>query len=132
MDEARLRSVPLFAGLSKRQRRRLAQLADEIDVPEGIDLVREGEFAYELFVIAEGTARVKRREGGDVAELGPGDCVGEMGVMGDLRRNASVVSTSAVIAIVMTPQDFHAMTREMPAVAGRIRALVAERTQALG
>jgi CRP-like cAMP-binding protein len=131
MDEARLRSIKLFEGLSKRQRRRVAQLCDEVDVPEGLDLVREGEFAYELFVIADGTARVTRHEGGDVAELGPGDCFGEMGVIGDLRRNASVVSTSVVTAIVMTPQDFRAMTREMPTVAARIQGLVAERTQAL-
>jgi CRP-like cAMP-binding protein len=130
MDEGRLRSISLFEGLSKRQCRRLAQLADEIDLPEGRDLVREGEFAYELFVIAEGTARVSR-EGGDVADLGPGDCFGEMGVIGHLRRNASVVSTSPMTAIVMTPQDFRAMSREMPGVASRIQALVAERAQAL-
>jgi CRP/FNR family transcriptional regulator, cyclic AMP receptor protein len=131
MDEARLRSVALFEGLSKRECRRLAQLCDEVDVPEGVDLVREGEFAYELFVIAEGTARVTRHEGGDIAELGPGDCFGEMAVIGHLRRNASVISTSPMTAIVMTPQGFHAMTREMPTVAGRIQAMVAERTKAL-
>ena len=129
MDERRLRSIALFEGLSKRQRQRVAQLCDEVDVPEGIDLVREGEFAYELFVIEEGTARVTRHDD-EVAELGPGDCVGEMGVVSHARRNASVVSTSPMTAIVMTPQGFHAMTREMPAVADRIQALVAERTQA--
>jgi cAMP-dependent protein kinase regulator len=131
MDEAHLKSIPLFQGLSKRDRRRMCQLADVIDVPEGKDLVREDEFAYEFFVIEEGSAEVSRREGGHIADLGPGDFFGEMGVLDDLRRNASVVSRTPVTAIVMTTQDFRAMSREMPAVAERIRTTVAERTRAL-
>ena len=132
MDEAHLKSVPLFQGLSKRDRRRMCQLADVVDVPEGKDLVREDEFAYEFFVIEEGSVEVSRREGGHIADLGPGDFFGEMGMLQDLRRNASVVSRTPLTAIVMTPQDFRAMSREMPAVAERIRATVAERTRALG
>jgi cAMP-dependent protein kinase regulator len=132
MDEAHLKSVPLFQGLSKRDRRRMCQLADVVDVPEGKDLVREDEFAYEFFVIEEGSVEVSRREGGHIADLGPGDFFGEMGMLQDLRRNASVVSRTPLTAIVMTSQDFRAMSREMPAVAERIRATVAERTRALG
>ena len=132
MDEAHLKSVPLFQGLSKRDRRRMCQLADVVDVPQGTDLVREDEFAYEFFVIEEGEVEVSRHEGGHVANLGPGDFFGEMGVLDDVRRNASVVSRTALTAIVMTTQDFRAMSREMPAVAERIRATVAERTRALG
>ena len=132
MDEAHLKSVPLFQGLSKRDRRRMCQLADVVDVPEGKDLVREDEFAYEFFVIEEGSVEVSRREGGHIADLGPGDFFGEMGMLEDLRRNASVVSRTPLTAIVMTSQDFRAMSREMPAVAERIRATVAERTRALG
>ena len=131
MDEAHLRSLELFEGLSKRDRGRMAELADVVDVPVGKDLVREDEFAYEFFVIEEGSAEVSRRDGGHVADLGPGDCFGEMAILDHLRRNASVVSRTPVTAIVMTSQDFRAMSREMPAVAERIRAIVAERTRAL-
>src|SRR4051794_37825 len=100
MDEAHLSSVPLFEGLSKRDRRRMAQLADVVDLPAGTDLVRQDEVDYEFFVIEEGSAEVSRLEGGHVAHLGPGDCFGEMGMLDDLRRNASVVSRTPVTAIV--------------------------------
>ena len=56
MDEAHLRSLELFEGLSKRDRGRMAELADVVDVPAGKDLVREDKFAYEFFVIEEGSA----------------------------------------------------------------------------
>ena len=98
MDEAHLRPLELFEGLSKRDRGRMAELADVVDVPAGKDLVREDKFAYEFFVIEEGSA---------------------------------VVSRTPVTAIVITSQDFRAMSREMPAVAERIRAIVAARTRAL-
>src|SRR3954463_10302840 len=70
MDEAHLRSLELFEGLSNRDRGRMA--ADVVDVPAGKDLVREDKFAYEFFVIEEGSAEVSRRDGGHVADLGPG------------------------------------------------------------
>jgi CRP-like cAMP-binding protein len=60
MDEARLRGIPLFAGLGKKERREVAKQADEVDVEAGRHLVREGEFAYEFFAIEEGTADVRR------------------------------------------------------------------------
>jgi CRP-like cAMP-binding protein len=75
MDESELRSIPLFQSLTSEERRAIAPHADEIDVPEGTELVRQGEFAYEFFVIEEGTAEVNR-DGEHVAELGPGDFLG--------------------------------------------------------
>ena len=62
MDAAQLEGITLFAGLSKRERARVAQLADEVDLPEGRQIVREGAFAYELFVIEKGTAEVRRHD----------------------------------------------------------------------
>src|ERR687894_2357090 len=100
MDEARLREIPLFAGLGKKERREVAKQADEVDVEPGRHLVREGEFAYEFFAIEEGTAEVRR---GDqlLAELGPGDFFGEMGLLEDTRRNATVVATAPLKVVVM-------------------------------
>ena len=80
MDESQLRRVPLFAELSKGERKRVAQLADEGDIPAGKHLTREDAFAYEFFAIEDGTAEVHvgdRR----VRDLGPGDFFGEMGEM---------------------------------------------------
>jgi CRP-like cAMP-binding protein len=130
MDESSLRSVPLFESLSSDERRTIAQHADEIEVPEGTELVRQGEFAYEFFVLEEGTADVVR-DGERVAELGPGDFLGEMGIVGKVVRNATVVTTSPARAIVMTEQAFRSTRALNPAIAERIEAAVEERCTAL-
>ena len=130
MDEHSLRSVPLFGSLSSDERRAIAQHADEIEAPEGTELVRQGEFAYEFFVLEDGTAEVKR-DGERVAELGPGDFLGEMGIVANAVRNATVVTTSPARAIVMTEQAFRSMRRLNPAVADRIQAAVEERCPAM-
>jgi CRP/FNR family cyclic AMP-dependent transcriptional regulator len=126
MDERELDSVSLFESLHGEERRAVAQHADKIEVPEGTELVRQGEFAYEFFVIEEGSAEVKR-DGDHVADLGPGDFLGEMGIVAKAVRNATVVTTSPTRAIVMTEQAFRSMSRLNPAVAGRIQAAVEER-----
>ena len=130
MDESRLKPIPLFAGLSKKQLRTVSQLADEVDVETGRHLVREGEFAYEFFAIEEGTAEVRR---GDqlLAELGPGDFFGEMGLVGDVPRIASVVATTPMTVIVMTGQAFRGVDREHPEVAKTIRKAIEERCRQL-
>jgi CRP/FNR family cyclic AMP-dependent transcriptional regulator len=130
MEEARLKAAPLFAGLSRKEIRALAPRADEVDLEEGRAIVREGEWPYEFFALEEGTAEVRR---GDqvLAELGPGDFFGEMGVVSDRRRNATVVATSPVTVIVMTAQAFRQTAREMPEVADKIRAAIEERNRQL-
>ena len=130
MEESELRSVPLFESLSADERRTFAQHADEIDVPEDTELVRQGEFAYEFFVIVEGSAEVLR-DGERIAELGPGDFLGEMGIVAKAVRNATVVTTSPARVIAMTGQAFRSMARTSPAVADRITAAVEERCHAM-
>jgi CRP-like cAMP-binding protein len=130
MDERKVSEINLFAGLSRGERRQVATCADEVAVEEGRKLVREGEFAYEFFVIEEGRAEVLR-DGEHVAHLGPGDYLGEMGIVGQARRNASVVARSPMSLVVMTEQDFRGMTRAMPAVADRIQQTVQQRSETL-
>jgi CRP/FNR family transcriptional regulator, cyclic AMP receptor protein len=130
MDETRLESIPLFAGLSKKERRGVAQRADEVDIDEGREIVREGEFPYEFFAIEEGTAEVKRGEQ-HLAELGPGDFFGEMGLIGKAPRNASVIARSPVTAVVMTGSAFRQIDRELPGVAKQIRKAIDERNRQL-
>lgn len=130
MDEAGLKTIPLFAGLSRKARRAVAQRADEVDLAEGRYVVREGEFPYEFFAIESGTAEVKR---GDqfLAELGPGDFFGEMGLVGDMRRNASVIASSPMTVIVMTGPAFRQTAREEPEVAKGIQKAIEERCRHL-
>jgi CRP/FNR family transcriptional regulator, cyclic AMP receptor protein len=130
VDEGRLKELDLFSGLSRRERKSLAQHADELDIPEGRQLVREGDFAYEFFVIESGRAEVVR-DGEHVADLGPGDFLGEMGIVARATRNASVIARSPMTVVVMTEQEFRSMERAIPSVAERIRQAVEERSRAL-
>jgi CRP-like cAMP-binding protein len=131
MDASHLDGLPLFAGLSKKERQLVAQHADEVSIAAGRELVHEGSIAWEFFVIESGRAEVRH---GDqlVASLGPGDFFGEMGVLAaDGRRTASVVATEPVSAIVMAAHELKAIAAAMPEVAARLRAAIAERTQQL-
>lgn len=130
MEESELRSIPLFESLSSEERRAIAPHVDEIEVPEGTELVRQGEFAYEFFIIDDGTAEVMR-DGERIAELGPGDFLGEMGIVGKVVRNATVVTTSPARVIVMTEQALRSLVRTNPGVADRITAVVEERSLAM-
>ncbi len=130
MDENSLRSIALFDSLPGDARRAIAQHADELDVPEGTELARQGDFAYEFFVIEEGGADVLR-DGDKIAALGPGDFLGEMGIVNKAVRNATVVTTAPSRVIVMTEQGFRSMSRTNPAVASRIAAAVEQRCQSL-
>jgi CRP/FNR family transcriptional regulator, cyclic AMP receptor protein len=120
MDPKHLNEIPLFAGLSKDQRGEVARVADEIDIEAGKRLVSEGRFGYEFFVIANGTAEVVRGEE-HIADLGPGDFFGEMALLGDTTRNADVVASSQMTAMVMTDSAFRSLARKMPEVADEIR-----------
>ena len=130
MDESRLTSIALFESLPRDARRAVAQHADEVDVSEGTELVRQGEFAYEFFVLENLGADVMR-DGERIAQLGPGDFLGEMGIVSQAVRNATVVTTSAGTVIVMTSQAFRSMKQSNAAVASQIEAAVEERCQAL-
>ena len=130
MDDARLARLPLFESLSKKECREVARRADEVDLEEGKHLVREGDFSYEFFVIEDGSAEVLI-DGERVAELGPGDFFGEMGLLEHQQRSASVVASSPLTVVVMTGSAFRQVAREMPAVGEKISATVKERCQAL-
>ncbi len=120
MDPSRLKQIPLFAKLSDQERRRAAQWADEVDVPAGERLVNQGAFAHEFFVITEGTAEVTKDDE-RLVELGPGDFFGEMALLEDERRTASVVAKTPMRVVVMFGRDFRTMEHEMPNVAHEIR-----------
>jgi len=126
MDAERLRSIPLFDGLSRNERQQVARWADEVDVEPGRHLVDQGEFPHEFFVIEEGAADVLV-DGERIAALGPGDFFGEIALLEHHRRTASVVATSPLRAIVMHSRDFVSMEETMPEVAERVREAMRQR-----
>jgi CRP/FNR family transcriptional regulator, cyclic AMP receptor protein len=126
VDAKDLEGVALFSSLSGKEREQIARHADEVSVPAGTELAREGEFAHEFFVVQEGTAEVRR---GDevINELGPNDFFGEIGLLERDRRTASVIATSPLRVIVMFQREFRQMERDYPEVADRIRAAIRAR-----
>ena len=126
MNRDQLKGVRLFSSLSKKELDRLVQWTDQISVGEGHELAKEGEFAHEFFVIEKGTADVLK-DGERIAELGPGDFFGEIGLIETERRTATVVATTPMELIVMFQREFKQMEQEMPAVADRVRAAIRAR-----
>jgi CRP-like cAMP-binding protein len=126
MDSTRLEGVGIFSGLSKKELGQLAQWTDEVSVSAGQALAAEGTFAHEFFVIEEGSAEVTQ-DGERIAELGPGEFFGEIGLLETERRTASVVATTPMQLIVMFQREFKQMEKEMPAVADRIRTAIRAR-----
>jgi CRP-like cAMP-binding protein len=129
MDAEKLKAVPLFSDMSPDERRKVAQWADEIDVGEGKELVRQHGLGHEFFAILEGTATVTDGDR-QLAELGPGDYFGEVALLESERRTANVTSTSPMKLIVMSRSDFLAMSRSMPDAAANLRATIAGRLSA--
>jgi CRP-like cAMP-binding protein len=126
MQTAQLAKVEFFSDLSKRELEQLAQWTDQVSVAQGRELVREGEFAHEFFLIEDGIADVLH-DGKTIATLGPGDFFGEIGLLETERRTASVVAASDMQLIVMFQREFKQMEREMPNVAERVRSAIRAR-----
>lgn len=128
MDPARLKKIPVFADVDDEELRHIANLMAEVSVPEGKELVREGDYAYDVIVIEEGTASVEK--GGEkVADVGPGDVVGEMGVLERAQRNATVVATSPMRLFTLTGWDIRRLRKSAPDAVDHIRSVVAERKE---
>ncbi|HLM08685.1 MAG TPA: cyclic nucleotide-binding domain-containing protein [Thermoleophilaceae bacterium] len=126
MDEAALRGIELFDGLSRKQRKLLALRADEVDVEPGTVLCSKGKTPHEFFVIEQGTARVVR-DGQFLNELGPGDFFGEMGLLEDAPRNADVVAETPLTLMVLSGPAFKELEREAPKLARRLSRSVEQR-----
>jgi CRP/FNR family cyclic AMP-dependent transcriptional regulator len=130
MKAEELRSLPLFAQLDDDALRELSVWLDEVKVSEGKHLVDEGDYAYDLFVIVEGSAEVTR-EGEPLAELGPGDFFGEMGVLSDEgRRNATVVAKSPMKLLTLASYDVDRMKKKAPEMLDRLKSAIEERSRA--
>jgi CRP-like cAMP-binding protein len=126
MDEAKLRDIPMFAKLSRKQRKLLALRADEVEVRPGKLVCRKGESANELYVIERGTAKVVRDDQ-YLDELGPGDFFGEMGVLEDAPRNANVVATTPMTLMIVSGPALRQLEREHPQLASRINRTIEQR-----
>ena len=110
-----LKQVPLFSDCSKRELQEIARVTDEVDVPAGFMLTSEGASGQELVVIVEGKADVSRR-GRKINSVTNGDFVGEIAIVTEAPRTASVKTTEPTYALVVTRRDFRALMKRVPSI----------------
>ena len=121
-----LAEIPLFASLSEASREQLARWFEATAVGEGVRLTGEGAAGYSFFILAEGGA-VVTSEDTTLANLGPGDFFGEVAILGDGRRSATVMTTSPAKLLVMFGGEFRRLQQEHPELADRIEEAMRER-----
>jgi CRP/FNR family transcriptional regulator, cyclic AMP receptor protein len=125
-----LRSVSLFSDLGQRDLEQVAQLADEVDLPAGHVLMREGENGSQAFIIASGEARVERG-GRELATLGPGSVLGEMALLAEGPRVATATLTKPSRLFVLAHREFHSLMETQASVRDCVLNEVARRLRGL-
>jgi CRP-like cAMP-binding protein len=127
MDANQLRQIPLFSDAADDELQKLGRFAESVEFNERAEIIREGDFSRTLLAIEEGTVEVTR--GGEhVANLGPGDIFGEVGVLNDAVRNATVTATSRLKLIIMDQFEVQRLKEKAPEIYARIDRLAAERS----
>jgi putative iron-dependent peroxidase len=123
---ALLSGVPLFQGLDASQIERLAELADEVEAPDGAVLMRQGEAGHEFFVVASGHVLVER-DGQRLARLGPGDFFGEIALIDGRPRTASATADGDTWLLVLDHGEFDTMIEDFPGLGRQVARALAER-----
>jgi CRP-like cAMP-binding protein len=115
-----LERVRLFSGLNRRQLRKLAQQVKEREFRPGVAVVKEGTMSgVGFFIVAEGEAAVSV-DGQEVARLGPGDYFGELALISEDVRAATVTAATRLRCLVIAFWDFRRFARENPDVSWKL------------
>ncbi len=117
-----LRLIPLFKNLTDSQRALASDRLTEVHAELGAVIARQGDFAYHLFVVMEGTAAVTIDDE-VVTSLGPGSSFGEIGLLEHGRRTANVVAATPMRLLTMSSEDFEAVSAEAPEFAAHARTI---------
>jgi CRP-like cAMP-binding protein len=123
-----LDDVPLFQSLPDDVRHKFATWVSELEVPEGQHLADEGEYAYDLFIIKDGTAEVIQN-GKTVATLGEGEFFGEMGVLERAPRNATVVAKTPMTLLTLSSWDVKRLESKSPEAMQQLQEVIRQRRQ---
>jgi CRP/FNR family cyclic AMP-dependent transcriptional regulator len=125
-----LKRAPLFEGLSKKELTLLARVSEDMELDAGTVLCKEGELGHEFFVIVEGETEVTRK-GKKLAKRSGGDFVGEIALLEEVPRTATVKAKTPLRVFVLTSRDFHHLLEESPQVERKVLRALAKRVAAL-
>jgi CRP-like cAMP-binding protein len=121
-----LRAVPLFSGCTSKELGQISALGDELHQPAGAELTTEGVKGREFFVLIEGTVEA-RRKGRRVATFETGDFFGEIALLTESPRTATVIAVTPVRLLVISGQSFRRLLGDTPSIQGKVLAALAER-----
>lgn len=124
-----LARCPFFEGLSRGELLELAKVTEDMEVEEGKVLTREGQSGSEFFVIVDGEVSVTK-DGQEIRTLGPGDFFGEIALLEDTPRTATVVAKTPLRFFVLTRQSFRSMLAHQPELEQKVLAALEERVRA--
>jgi CRP/FNR family cyclic AMP-dependent transcriptional regulator len=125
-----LKKAPLFEGLSKKELTQLARNSEDVEVDAGKVLVKEGAVGQEFFVIVDGKVKITRK-GRTLATRGAGDFVGEIALLEDTRRTATVTADTPVRFFVLTRGAFHKLLDDNPGVERKVLSALGRRLMEL-
>lgn len=128
IDEA-IANVPLFEGLTKNEFRLASRLSTAIEVPAGTVLAHEGAIGNEFLIVLEGHVHVLHGEQ-VIATRGPGSPLGEIALLGNRPRTATLVAKTRVRAQVASKKEFDGLLAAVPMISERLRSTMAERLAA--
>jgi CRP/FNR family cyclic AMP-dependent transcriptional regulator len=131
---AALAGIPMFRHLGARRRVRLARLCCRRRYPSGAVVVRQGDTSLSLYVVLSGAVRIIRHGTGDavtIVEEGPGSCFGEMGLIDDLPRAATVVAVEPTECALLARWDFQPELAADPGIALALVSVLTARIRTL-
>ena len=121
-----IKKVPLFSKLKKKELEEVAHIADELDLPSGKVMAEEGDRGREFFVLLEGEADVTKGDK-SINTMREGDFFGEIALVTQMPRTASVTATTDVRVLVITERDFRALLKQSAEVGRGVAEALAER-----
>jgi CRP-like cAMP-binding protein len=125
-----LAAIPLFSGLGQKDLVELGRITDEVDLPEGRVLARQGDTADAFYVLIEGTVRIEK-DGAVLSEVGPGDFFGEIAMVARIPRTATGITATPCRLLVMSHGQFNSLLREFPSIQTEVMRALAERVARL-
>ena len=124
----KLQAVPLFARLGRRETERLSMLADELDIPDGQVLTRQGASGGEFFIVLDGQVAIEK-DGTRIATMNPGEFLGEIALIDGKPRTATARAEGPTRLLVIGRGPFQDLMEEFPSVRIAVLQALAERVR---